>query len=52
MNQNWIQGGVAGPMCWGVQTNLRKTRKTNVEIFYVVSVRMSGEIILGDRKVG
>ena len=24
----------------------------NVEIFYVVSVRMSGEIILEDRKVG
>ena len=30
------------------EENVRKTRKMNVEIFYVVSVHMSGEIILKD----
>ena len=35
-----------------MQKNVRKTGKMDVEIFYVASVFMSGEIILGDRKVG
>ena len=35
-----------------MQTNVRKTGKTNVEIFYIVSVRMPGEIFLEDQKVG
>ena len=34
-----------------MQTNLRETGNINVEIFYVVSVRMSEEIILEDHKV-
>ena len=34
-----------------MQTNLRETGNINVEIFYVVSVRMSEEIILEDQKV-
>ena len=38
--------------CWRVQKNVRETGKRNIEIFYVVSVCMSGEIILEYRKVG
>ena len=38
--------------CWRVQTSVRKTGKTNVEILYVVFIRMLGELILEDRKVG
>ena len=39
-------------VCWRVQTNVRKMGNMNVEIFYVVSVRMPGEKILEDWKVG
>ena len=35
-----------------MQKNVRKTGNMNVEIFYVVSVHMSGEIISEDWKVG
>ena len=34
-----------------MQTSVRKMGKTNVEILYVVFIRMSGELILEDRKI-
>ena len=37
---------------WRVQKNVRKTGNINVEIFYIVCVNMSGEIILEYWKVG
>ena len=39
-------------VCWRVQKNVHKMGKMNVEIFYVVPVLMSGEIILEYQKVG
>ena len=39
-------------VCWRVKKNVRKTGNTNVEIFYVVSVRISGEIFIEDWKFG
>ena len=39
-------------LCWRVQKSENKMENMNVEIFYVVSVRMSGGIILEDKKVG
>ena len=41
-----------GTLCWRVQTDVRKTRKTNVDILYVPSAHISGEMVLEDRKVG
>ena len=38
-------------VCWRLQKILRKTRNTNVEIFYVVSVNIPGKILLEDQKV-
>ena len=38
-------------VCWQDKTNVGKMGNMNVEIFYVVSVHMSGEIILKDWKV-
>ena len=43
---------INNPHCWIVQTNVRKMVKMKVEILYVVSVLMSGEIILEYHKVG
>ena len=34
-----------------MQTSVSKTGKVDVEIFYIVSVRISGEIIIEDLKV-
>ena len=39
-------------VCSRVQKNERKTGRINIEILYVVYVRMSGDIILEDQKVG
>ena len=50
--KNWERNLPIGIRRWRVQKNVRKTGKMNIEIFYVVSVRMSVEIILEDQKVG
>ena len=41
-----------GYFCCRVQKNVRKKVNMNVDMFYVVSVRMTRKIILKDRKVG
>ena len=39
-------------VCWRVYTNVRKIININVEILYVVTVCMPGEIVLEYLKVG
>ena len=43
---------INGRVCWRVYKNVRKTGKIKEEIFYLVSVRIPGKIILEDWKVG